>query len=40
MQTGVDATRYVVQDAKHGGNYWVQPEISRLIVKFFKKHLG
>lgn len=36
---GVEASRYVVQGAKHGGNFWVQPEISKLIVEFFEKHL-
>jgi len=36
---GIEADRYIVNDAKHGGPYWIQPEISKLICDFFKAHL-
>lgn len=35
----IEATRYVVKDAKHGGNYWVQPAIMDRIITFFDAHL-
>ncbi len=36
---GIEATRYVVRGAKHGGPHWVQPEITRLIIDFFDAKL-
>jgi len=36
---GVEAERYLLQDAAHGGKYWVQPEVIDLIVRFFDKNL-
>ena len=36
---GIPSTYYVVKNAKHGGDYWVQPEISKLIIDFFDKNL-
>ncbi|MDO4179538.1 MAG: alpha/beta hydrolase [Phascolarctobacterium sp.] len=36
---GVDATLYKVKNAAHGGVYWVQPEITKLVLDFFDKHL-
>lgn len=37
---GIEATRYLVTGAKHGGNYWIQPEISHILIEFFHKHLS
>lgn len=36
---GVESTRYVVHGAAHGGSYWVQPEIMKIVAAFFDKHL-
>lgn len=38
-QHNIEATRYLVKDAAHGGPYWVQPEIVGIIIDFFDKHL-
>lgn len=35
----IEATRYLVQGAAHGGPYWVQPEVMQIIIQFFDKHL-
>lgn len=35
----IDATLYYVKDAAHGGPYWIQPEIMKLVIEFFDKHL-
>lgn len=35
----IEATRYLVKNAAHGGEYWVQPEIMKIIIDFFDKHL-
>jgi hypothetical protein len=36
---GIASTRYVVPHALHGGDYWVQPEVMKVIVAFFDKYL-
>lgn len=36
---GIEATRYLVKGALHGGRYWVQPEIIEIICNFFDSHL-
>lgn len=36
---GIEATRYLVKDAAHGGPYWVQPEIMQIMRSFLDKHL-
>lgn len=35
----IEATRYLVKGATHGGPYWIQPEIMNLIIAFYDKHL-
>ncbi len=35
----IEAVRYLVQGAAHGGPYWVQPEVMQIIIQFFDKHL-
>lgn len=35
----IEATRYLVKGAAHGGQYWVQPEIMEIFRGFFDKHL-
>ena len=36
---GIDSTRYVVKGAAHGGEYWVQPEVIKVIIDFLDKNL-
>ncbi len=36
---GIDSTRYVVKNAAHGGNYWIQPEVMKVIIDFLNKNL-
>ncbi len=36
---GIESTRYLVKGAQHGGIYWVQPEVTQIIIAFFDKHL-
>jgi acetyl esterase/lipase len=36
---GIEATRYIVKGAQHGGVYWVQPEVIRVMIDFFDQHL-
>lgn len=36
---GIDSTRYIVKDAAHGGEYWVQPEVMKVIIDFLDKNL-
>ena len=36
---GVDSIRYVVKGAAHGGEYWVQPEVMKVIIDFLDKNL-
>lgn len=38
-QHGIEAERYVVPNAQHGGVYWVQDKVLDVIVDFFDKHL-
>lgn len=35
----VVSTRYVVKGAAHGGEYWVQPEVIKVIIDFLDKNL-
>lgn len=35
----IEAQRYVVEGAGHGGPLWIQPEIMKLIIDFFDTHL-
>lgn len=37
---GIETTYYTVKDAGHGGIYWLQPEVMKLVIEFFNKHLG
>lgn len=39
QEQGIEASRYVVAGASHGGPYWVQPEIIDIIAGFFDAHL-
>ena len=36
---GADVERYVVNDAAHGGPYWVQEPVLKIMVDFFDKCL-
>ena len=36
---GVDVERYVVNNAAHGGPYWVQEPVMKIMVDFFDKYL-
>lgn len=36
---GIDSTRYIVRNAAHGGEYWVQPEVMKVIIDFLNKKL-
>ena len=38
-QHGIEAERYVIPDAQHGGIYWVQNQVLDVIVDFFDRHL-
>lgn len=35
----IEAIRYLVKGAAHGGPYWVQPEIMDIVIAFYDKHL-
>ena len=35
----IEATRYLVKGAAHGGPYWVQPEVMDIVIAFYDKHL-
>lgn len=39
VEKGIESTRYVVKNAKHGGQYWAQPEVVQTIIEFLDKHL-
>jgi len=39
LQQGNDSTYYLVKNACHGGTYWIQPKIVRLILVFLSIHL-
>ena len=38
-QHGIEAERYVIPGAQHGGIYWVQDQVLDVIVNFFDRHL-
>lgn len=38
-QKGVECERYVVNNAAHGGIYWVQEPVLKIMVEFFDKYL-
>lgn len=38
-EKNIPATLYYVKDAAHGGPYWIQPEIMKLVINFFDEHL-
>ncbi|WP_316848893.1 alpha/beta hydrolase [Pedobacter agri] len=39
LEKGVKSTRYVVPNAAHGGDYWQQPEVIKVIVDFLNVNL-
>lgn len=39
VKNGVDSTRYIVEGAEHGGEYWANSEIMDIIIKFLDKNL-
>ncbi len=39
LQKGIDSTYYSVNNAQHGGDYWMQPEIMKIVIQFLDKHL-
>ena len=36
---GIDAERYVVPGAPHGGPYWVQEPVMKVMIEFFNKYM-
>lgn len=36
---GIDSTRYIVKGAAHGGEYWIQAEVMKVIIDFLDKNL-
>ncbi|MBR1486119.1 MAG: prolyl oligopeptidase family serine peptidase, partial [Synergistaceae bacterium] len=36
---GFETERYVVKNAAHGGPYWVQEPVMKIMVDFFDKYL-
>ena len=38
-QHGIEAQRYVIPGAQHGGSYWVQDKVLDVIVGFFDQYL-
>ena len=38
-KNGIASERYVVQNAEHGGEYWVQDKVMDIIISFFDKYL-
>ena len=38
-EKNIEATRYLVKGAAHGGPFWVQPEIMDIVIAFYDKHL-
>jgi acetyl esterase/lipase len=36
---GIDAERYVVPGAPHGGPYWVQESVMKVMIEFFNKYM-
>ncbi|WBL21568.1 alpha/beta hydrolase [Zunongwangia sp. HRR-M8] len=39
QDSGIEAKRYVVKNAEHGGAYWVQPQIINIMTSFLNEHL-
>lgn len=39
LQKGIESTYYSVNEAQHGGDYWMQPEIMKIVIQFLDKHL-
>ena len=39
LEKGIDSTRYIVKGANHADNYWVQPEVMKVIVDFLDENL-
>lgn len=39
IKAGANSKRYVVKGAEHGGDYWVQPKIVKIIIDFLDKTL-
>lgn len=39
LQKGIDSTYYSINNAQHGGDYWMQPEIMKIVIQFLDKHL-
>lgn len=39
VAAGISSQRYVVKNATHGGVYWVQPEVMKIIIDFFDAQL-
>ncbi len=37
---GIEAERYLVEGAGHGGAHWVQPEVQQVVLEFLRRHLG
>ena len=37
---GIEAERYLVEGAGHGGSHWVQPEVQQVVLNFLAKHLS
>lgn len=37
---GVEAERYLVEGAGHGGSHWVQPEVQQVVLDFLSKYLA
>ena len=36
---GIEAERYIVPGAPHGGPYWMQEPVLKIMVDFFDKYL-
>ena len=36
---GIDAKRYIVPGAPHGGPYWVQEPVMKVMIEFFNKYM-
>lgn len=34
IKAGANSTRYVVKNAEHGGIYWAQPKVNKIIIEF------
>ena len=36
---GIESERYIVKNAQHGGAYWVQEPVMKIVVDFYDKYL-